>query len=187
MRRGFKTWAEQQAIELRQALGLPPHAPLPAACLSAHLGITIVGPEQIPGLTAERIHQLLRVDPLSWSAMTIAANGIVLIIHNTAHAPSRQESNLMHEHGHIICKHEPAQMVRLGTLPWVLRTYAADHEEEAGWLGGCLQVPRESLVWALKPGMDDAMLTAHFGASIDMVRFRRQKTGVDRQLARRRT
>ena len=186
MRRGFKTWAERQAILLRQALNLPPHAALPAARLAAHLGITIVGPHQIPGLTAERVHRLLRVDPSSWSAVTISANGIVLIIHNTAHAPCRQESNVMHEQGHIICEHQPAQMVQLGNLPWVLRTYDADQEEEAAWIGGCLQLPRESLLWALKRGMDEAMLCDHFGASIDMVRFRRQKTGVDRQLARRR-
>ncbi len=186
MRHGFKTWAERQAIGLRRALDLPPHAPLPAARLAAHLGITIVGPDRIPGLTVKRIRQLLQVDPSGWSAVTISTDGIVLIIHNTAHAPCRQESDLMHEQGHIICKHEPAQMVGLGNLPWALRTYDADQEEEAAWLGGCLQLPRESLLWALQCGMDDAMLVDHFGASIDMVRYRRQKTGVDRQLAGRR-
>ena len=92
----------------------------------------------------------------------------------------------MHEQGHIICKHKPAQIVQLGNLPWVLRTYDADQEEEAAWLGGCLQLPRESLLWALKRGMDEAMLCDYSGASIDMVRYRRRKTGVDRQLARRR-
>ncbi len=186
MRHGFKAWAERQAILLRQALNLPPHAPLPAARLAAHLGITIVGPERIPGLNAERIHQLLRVDPSGWSAVTISATGVVLIIHNTSHAPCRQESDVMHEQAHIICKHEPARIVPLGNLPWVLRTYDPDQEEEAAWLGGCLQLPREGLLWALQRGMDEDTLSDYCGASIDMVRYRRQKTGVDRQLARRR-
>jgi hypothetical protein len=38
MQRGFKTWAEHQAIEQRRRLGLGANVPLPATQLAAHLG-----------------------------------------------------------------------------------------------------------------------------------------------------
>ncbi len=55
MQRGFKTWAERQAIEQRRRLGLGANVPLPATQLAAYFGITIVSPEHIPGMSREHL------------------------------------------------------------------------------------------------------------------------------------
>lgn len=50
MRRGFKTWAEQQAVQQRRVLGLSAVAPLAAERLAAHHDIDIRSPLDIPGM-----------------------------------------------------------------------------------------------------------------------------------------
>jgi hypothetical protein len=184
MRRGFKTWAEQQAIVQRCNLGLAADAPLPAARLASYLDVIVVGPEQIPGMSPEHLECLLQRDRSSWSAITVSMNACMMIIHNTEHAPTRQESNLMHEMGHIICKHTPTELMRVGGLPFLLREYNADQEEEASWLGACLQLPRSALWTAVRRRMTTAEMVQYFQASEDLIRFRRQMTGVNRQFSR---
>lgn len=181
MQRGFKAWAERQAIEQRHHLGLEADVPLPAAQLAAYLGITIVSPAHIPGMPQEHLECLLRHDQSSWSAITVSINAITAIIHNTGHSRPRQESNLMHEMAHIICKHTPSELVQVGGLPFLLREYNADHEEEASWLGACLQLPRPALCWASKRRMMVAEMVQYFQASEELIRYRRRVTGVDRQ------
>ena len=83
MRRGFKSWAEQQAIEQRHSLCLGVDAPLPAAQLATHLQIPIISPEQIPGMTKQHVDQLLQEDISSWSAITLNVKSGAMIILNT--------------------------------------------------------------------------------------------------------
>ena len=90
----------------------------------------------------------------------------------------------MHETAHILCAHPPAKIARIGGCSF--RTYDPTHEGEAEWLGGCLQITREGLLWAIYQGMNNEDIAAHFGASLDMVRFRRNTTGVDAQIVRAR-
>ena len=52
----------------------------------------------------------------------------------------------MHEMAHLICKHKPAELVPVGGFPFSLREYDAVQEEEANWLGACLQLPRPALL-----------------------------------------
>jgi Zn-dependent peptidase ImmA (M78 family) len=179
MRRGFKTWAEEIAQEQRHNLGLQAESPLPAHVLADHLNATVLGIEQIPGISPETTHHLLVTDPESWSAATIVHNGKTVVIYNTVHSHRRQESDLMHELAHVICKHEPSHMVQAGSLPFALRTYDEDQEEEAAWLGGCLQLPRPALQWAIRKGMTESAMLEHFGASQALLRYRRRVTGVD--------
>jgi hypothetical protein len=186
VRHGFKTWAEKEAAAQRQALGLRDVAALSAVDLAAYLGIAVVGPEAIPGMTPELLHQLLVVDAASWSAVTVAYDGCTVIIHNTAHAPCRQESNVMHELAHGLCGHPLARVVQLPGVPFPMREYDADHEEEASWLGACLQLPRVALLSSLRQGLGDADIMEQYNASDELVRWRRRLTGVDLQLARRR-
>lgn len=184
MQRGFKTWAERQAVEQRCHLGLEADAPLPAAQLAAYLGITIVSPGHIPGMSQEHLECLLQRDQSSWSAITVSINAVTIIVHNTGHSRPRQESNLMHEMAHIICNHAPSELVQIGGLPFLLREYNAGQEEEASWLGACLQLPRPALCWAIKRRMTVSEMVQHFQASEELIRYRRQMTGVDKQFSR---
>jgi len=183
MRRGFKTQAERLACELRVKLGLSARSPLAAQQLLDYLEVMVLEPRAIPGLRSEVIREMLNDSSEYWSAVTVYdVSGQPLIIHNPAHAVARQESDLMHEAAHVICKHPPGKIVRVGELS--LRSYDARHEEEAKWLGACLQITRQGLLWAIGRGMTTEQMAEHFCASEAQVRYRRNVTGVDVQMGR---
>lgn len=179
-RRGFKTWAEAQGLEFRAKLGLKIIDPLPAVALAKHLDIPVLTPANIESLSPVHLKHLL--EPKSqWSALTIPHPGGHLIIHNPTHSLTRQESDLMHELAHILCEHPAPQLVNIPGFPLGLREYDVVKEKEAEWLGGCLQLPRNGLSWALRKGMNHTDIAEHFKASGDMVRFRINMTGLKRQ------
>jgi hypothetical protein len=187
MQRGFKTWAERKSTELRAALQLPVHGYLSATVLARHLKLTVIGPSELPGISTEVVSELLTVNPDCWSAVTIPTDAGVVIVYNTRHAPTRRESDLMHEIAHVVCGHKGATVQCSGKLPWAFRTFNEDQEDEAKWLGACLQIPRAGLVWAINRKMAGAEIAEHFHASESLVKFRRNTTGVEiqqRRLAR---
>jgi len=185
MRKGFKTEAEKMAANARQLVGLRETSPLPARQLARALGLVVLGPRDIPGMPEPLATQMLFDFAKNWSGVTIPMEGQTLIIHNTTHNVARQESNLMHEIAHILCEHKPARVEPPGKLPWASRSYDEEQEAQAAWLGGCLQIPRPALVSAILDNLDNLAIGVRFNASPEMVRFRRNTTGVDVQLARR--
>lgn len=187
MRRGFKSWCEEQSLYWRGEFNLSAHQHLPSRDLADRFDIQIVCPEDIPGLAQDDINRLLHHDPRSWSAVTVSVDGCSIIINNPKNSKARQESDIMHEMAHIICEHDPIGLRPLLGLPFPFREYRKEDEEEAGWLGACLQIPRDGLLWAIRNGIrTNEQIAAHFVASLDMVRFRRNKTGVDKQFQRAR-
>lgn len=180
LRRGFKSWAEQQAISFRESLNIHPCAPLPAARLAQHLDVPIIDPNQVPNMSDEHLKQLLETDQWSWSGVTVVYADLMLIIKNSSHPPGRQQSDVMHELSHVICKHAAARVIQHPQLPLAQREYDATQEKEASWLGACLQLPRPALFWASKRGMTHADAAEHFGATEEMVSYRRRISGVDK-------
>lgn len=110
MRRGFKTWAEKMALEQRRLLDLRPEDPLPARLLADFYDTIVVEPADLPGMTQDILGQLLGSGSEGWSAVSFERNGCTIIIHNPAHSARRQESDLMHEIAHVLCKHQPSHL-----------------------------------------------------------------------------
>lgn len=185
MLRGFKSEAEKMACEARALVGLHESAPLPARTLAKAMGVVVMGPREIPGIPEPLVTQMLFDFAKNWSGVTIPVEGQTLIIHNTTHIPARQESDVMHELAHILCNHKPARVDPPGKLPWASRSFDSEQEEQAAWLGGCLQIPRPALVASISQRLDNLAIAIRYGASPEMVRFRRNTSGVDIQLARR--
>ena len=131
MKRGFKQQAERTALQYRRALQLQAHDPMPANLLAQHLDIPIWTPYDVPGLTDENLQQLCKPGKSCWHAVTIALQPGYLILHNPTNSTVRQESDLMHELAHIICKHESSDFSTKFGLP--TRTYNKAQEEEANW------------------------------------------------------
>lgn len=113
--------------------------------------------------------------------MSGACNGTTFVIVNDAHIPARQESDLHHEAAHLLRQDRPSRIIKVGELS--LREYDTEAEAEAGWLAGCLHLPRAALLRALRQGEDDLSIARRYVASAEMIRFRRSVTGIDRQLA----
>ena len=58
-----------------------------------------------------------------------------------------------------------------------LRSYDKIHENEASWLGGCLQIPFDGLVSALLKNKTHDQIALQFLASLEMVKYRINKSG----------
>ena len=59
------------------------------------------------------------------------------------------------------------------------------NEEEANCLSATLLIPRAALLHFLALRWDDERIAAHFGVSMDLLRMRKNLTGVERQLGPR--
>lgn len=184
-RYGFKKWADLTVIQLRTELELKPVDPLCAFKLCHHLKIPIFTPKEVPGMSENHLDHLLGNGSENWSAATVlVSNENYLILHNPNHSSARQQSNLMHEIAHIVCKHKVPDETLATGLSGFLRNHNEDQEIEAEWLGGCLQLPRPALLWALKEKMTNEEIATYFNASEEMVKYRLNITGVNRQFGR---
>lgn len=185
--RGFKSWCEEVSVQIRRELKLPPTAPLNPARFAEILGVRLFVPSQLSDLPKEVCARLTSVHSDCWSAITIATGKRPIIIYNPDHSPARQSSDLMHELAHILLNHEPSRVFITPKGGAALRTHDQTQEQEANWLCGCLLLPRSALAAIRHQGLSDEEACAHFGVSRDMLRYRLNVTGVNRQLGRRRS
>ena len=105
-----------------------------------------------------------------------------MVLYNANHSPARQESDIMHELAHIICEH-PGDCLQLNA-DIALRQYNTQHEEEAKWLGATLQIPEQGLFKLVQAGLSNQAIAKIYGASLEMVTFRRNKLGIDIRVSR---
>lgn len=186
LQRGFKTWCENASRGYRRELRLEPVAPLDPRALAAHLGISVWTPADIPGLSAKDVQHLIVVARETWSAATLRDGSESLIIVNSGHARTRQNNSIAHEIAHIVLGHKPAQMFLRDDGQMMMSEYNQDHEDEADWFAGAILLPRDALFHASAQGMSPQAAAAYFGVSVQLYQMRRNRTGVDIQLSRRR-
>jgi Zn-dependent peptidase ImmA (M78 family) len=148
------------------------------------MGVVVIYIDQVPNLAAGTLEQLTATDPGAWSAATVCWKNKYLIVMNSAHAPARQSSSLMHELAHLIIGHKPARLDITPDGLMILSSYDKQNEEEANWLAAALLLPREALLHIRRHGMTNEQAAAAFGCSVQMFTFRINTTGVDVQLRR---
>lgn len=166
--REFQLKADRKSTDLRKALGLQAHARLDAFVLAKKLDVPVVCPSSIQ-MPKRHLDKILQHEN-GWSAVTVRIGERMLIIHNTCHDPDRQQSNLFHELGHILCKHPP-QLIPLSS--GMHRTEVnKTHENEADWLAAFLHLPRAALTHAQNTGMTFEATCAAYCASSPKLQFR---------------
>lgn len=188
MKRGFKSQAEDRAVAIRRELGLHPCARLPSERLAEKLGVQFVAPAGIPGMTPDMLAQLLQIGASEWSAVAIRFEKSTLVIENTSHSPKRRESTRFHEMSHLLCGHTPSAFVEVPGMGVLTRSYQQDHEDEADWLGRCLQLPKPVLGFCLNRDWPVEQISKEFLASEDLVNYRLNKSGallIRRRLAQK--
>jgi hypothetical protein len=165
-------------------MGLKEYSPVCAFDLCKFLKVPVYVPSDVPGLASHYLVSLTNDESSScWSAVTIpVGDDDHIIIHNPTHAGARQQSNLMHEIAHILCEHTKAQDTGNIGLGGCLRSIDGEKEDEAEWLGACLQLPRPALLYCLKRGMNEADIALRYNCSSEMARYRINITGVKHQL-----
>jgi len=175
--RGFKTEAERISEQQRAQLGLSIFSPLNAFDLANYLEIPVIPFNEL--LQEEEAKKLIEKDV---SALWMPnCDGDPIILNNPTHSACRQQSDIMHEIAHILRKHTTSEEVRRLCLLLNLRSYNKAQEEEAIYLGGCLQITRTGLLWALKQNYTHEQIAEYYCASVEMVKFRINSTGVERQ------
>jgi len=182
MRRGFKAEAERIAEAARASLGLGSLAKLDPWVYAASLGAYVLGADELD-LPAKHAFQLLQQDPDSWSGMTLAEDGLLLIVLNSAQSKRRQSSTLMHELAHSILDHTPASVQISPAGLVLLSDYSDEQEEEADWLGGALLLPQAALLHYRSAGEPVGNIASRFGVSDDLCHWRCRMTGVEKRLA----
>lgn len=182
-KRGFKTFADNKSIELRKELGIKPSHPLPGLTLAEHLKVKVLYPKDVPELDPQSLSCLLLGNVSEWSGVALHVRDQPLIIINNSQSLARQESTIMHELAHIICGHSMGEFKSLsdGIL---LRNFNKEHEREAEWLGGCLQLPGVALYYSHEDGLSIQEISEKFNASVDMVKFRMNMCGIGKRTGR---
>lgn len=181
----FPAQDENVSAQRRRRLHLQPYDPLEASALAAELGVIAKTPQEIPGVGPETLRVLLHDDPDSWSAVTISEGGKDLVILNPSHRGGRPNSNLMHELSHLLLGHKPGQTFISGDGELILSAYNKPQEDEASWLAGALLLPRPALLHIHRRRLPEADVIQRYNVSADMLRYRANVTGVDRQMKRR--
>jgi len=176
-RRGYKKWADNEALRWRKELGLKKSDPLPARVLLDHLKIPYYPLDKLEG-DPVLIDSLRKTLIGHWSAVAIKGKGQWFIVHHDQHSPARQESDIMHEISHILCEHSSTSIDDLNGIP--LLKYNHEQEEEAKWLGGCLQLPVEALTYCLFNDITPQMISEKYTASSEMVKYRLNVSGAQR-------
>ncbi len=177
--RGFKAYANRIALEVRKDLNLDPISPLCPWSLADDLYIPVVRLRSLSAgssALAGHVDYLANRQPQVFSAITVFRGTRRLIVHNDAHAPARQRSDLAHELAHALLLHPPHPAFCSNGD----RTYNRQLESEAGWLGPVLLVSDEAARWAAVRKMTEAEAAHHFGVSLDLMRFRLRMSGAFR-------
>ena len=183
--RGFKAHANRLALEVREELGLTETSPLCPWSLAESLAISVI---PLSSLRGESRTAAIHVDYLSaqgsssFSAITVFRGYKRLIVHNDAHAPTRQRSNLAHEIAHALLHHPPhPPFCSAGQ-----RVFDSALEAEAGWMGPVLLVSNEAARWAVAECLTELDAARHFGVSVDLMKFRLSMSGAAHIVRRRR-
>jgi Zn-dependent peptidase ImmA (M78 family) len=180
-RRGFKTEANALAAEVRGELELGMFDTLNPQALAESLEIPIVRLSEFVE-EAPAVAHLLEVEQEVFSAVTVFAGPRRTIVHNDAHARTRQHSNLAHELAHALLLHPPTPALdNVGCRHW-----DQDVEDEANWLGGVLLIPEPAAMAIAKGHWTATTAAEHFDVSPAMIRFRLNATGAVRRVQRSR-
>jgi Zn-dependent peptidase ImmA (M78 family) len=111
----------------------------------------------------------------------VVLGGAAIIVVNDGHSRARQANSITHELAHLLLGHEP---VPAFVGPGV-RTLTKLDEDEADWLAGCLLVPKSGVREVMRACGDDLIVAAaHYGVSVELMRWRHNVTSYRRRSRR---
>jgi hypothetical protein len=179
LRYGFKAEANAWSRDLRLEMSLPAESPVSAFALCEYLELPLL---PLSNVDADQLHleYFLSGDGRrTFSAVTLDVGGQRWIVHNDAHDPGRQGSNIAHEVAHALLRHPiPALFGDDGK-----RTHNEVHEEEAKWLGPALLISDEAAILIVKSGLSISQAAVLYGTSKEVVQMRINVCAARRRVA----
>ena len=125
--RGFKASAEREAVRLRREMGIRNNSPIDIAKLAEHLGVTVVGADEL--IDIERLEELERIQAFAFSAATFEIDNRTFIVSNPLRSLGRLASDIAHELSHVLLQHKLSEVREIDGIPF--RTCKPDEEEQA--------------------------------------------------------
>lgn len=186
-RRGYKAWCEQVAAKLRRDAGLAPIDAIPPAVIAADLNVRLIPASDLQDLPAETLSRLLGAHNEAWSAITVSDGDRHLVVYNPAHSAARQANDIAHELAHIVLKHKPTFSFMNPEKKLLIRSFDKNQEDEANWLAASMLLPRAALVAMRSRRVNNDDICARYGISAQLLTYRLNTTGVNRQMARRKS
>lgn len=182
LRRGFKNDSDDYSRDVRSEMGLKAYEPLCPWQLAEHLAIPVVPLSEFRDVCLDETLYLTQVEPRCFSAVTVFRGHRRLIVHNDAHTPQRQASNIIHELSHGILRHPPTEPFGEHGC----RNFNQEIEEEANWLGPALLISVEAALHIVRKSMSVAQASELYRVTEDVIRMRLNVTGARKRLARQR-
>lgn len=171
LRRGFKAESERLALDVRDEVGAGPYGRLAPTHVAEEYGIPLLDLSELVCADGGDLHDDV-------SALTVVEGTRRVIVVNDGMSPVRQRSAVAHELAHILLEHEPLAVAD-GQRQWQPAV-----EAEADWLAGCLLVPKGAAIGCAMAGMSDRAVSARYGTSVALARWRMNVTAA-RLIARR--
>lgn len=174
MQRGFKSYAEELAVQVRAEMGIPAHGRLCAFALADFLGVPTLGFSKLTAAATK-----LGVTERQLSALEKEVHGLCIpmgtgraILYNDNNLPARQQSDVAHETSHILLRHPLADIVS-----GAVSQRSKELEDEAAHLGGTLLLPRTAAMHILRQRMSMDAAAFEYGISKEMVVYRCNVSG----------
>ncbi|HEX8520900.1 MAG TPA: ImmA/IrrE family metallo-endopeptidase [Tepidisphaeraceae bacterium] len=136
----FIHWIERRAGELRRLQKLGALDVLNPFELAAAMGVTVIKPTEVQGLSRRCLSELAGAGADHWSAGAITLpDGRAVVAMNPGHAPTRQRATLMEELAHLHLGHQPSELLAVDGQ--VFRTFKKSQETQAYWVGAAALLP----------------------------------------------
>jgi Zn-dependent peptidase ImmA (M78 family) len=178
LRRGFLAEAERKAEQIRKDLDLSPASAIAIEDVARLLNVQVVPADEL--IDIDRLHELERIQTFAFSACTFDIADKKVIVYNPLRTRDRTQSDIAHELSHMMLDHQLSEIRVVAGVPF--RSCQPDQEEEATSLGGTLLLPRPLLLNAVRRGLDETEIAHYYGVTVEMARYRLNKTGVVRQV-----
>jgi Zn-dependent peptidase ImmA (M78 family) len=172
MQRGFKSYAEDLAIQIRKEMAIPVHGRLCAFKLADFLGVpTLPFSKLTDGAKA------LGVTDKQLKALEAEVHGLCIplgtgraILYNDNNLPARQQSDVAHEASHVLLRHPLTDLMSVGER-------SRELEAEAAHLSGALLLPLPAALRILRERMPMDVAATEYGISAKMVTYRCNASG----------
>jgi Zn-dependent peptidase ImmA (M78 family) len=172
--------AELLALRWRAKLGLSERERLdPYELVEEMEEVAVMRMADVRGFSADHLAELHAPDSRALSAITVVRGERKLIVINESHTTERQINSLTHELAHLLLAHPPSSAFdALGN-----RLFPKLMEDEADWLAACLLVPADAIEVSLREHGSQHAAAAHFGVSIELMRWRCNSYGHGERVA----
>ena len=165
-RRGFKAEANRIALRVRERMELEAIDPIDPEAVCAHFDIKLICLRDLDS-DCPFLH-----NTSSFSAVTVPHGKEIAIVHNDAHHPHRQRSNICHELAHCFLGHRCTPPLTEDGK----RLHDGGIEAEAGFLAGALLIPNEAAIYIVREGLV-SQAQRIYGVSAAMLTYRLRISG----------